>query len=177
MSLTMDDVYELKESLRNLIMLKIAYDYELDMSKFHDFYVNYDMGINDSFDIFMSAIIQQFEVFDYIGGDDDESMEAKRYWACDTDVYESTAIIVLLDDRKQELFSNFTFADIPTYSREPYRYEGYGGYCDIFDTEKGIVILYDEEDGPVDWLEIFSLVIEYGAHLNNVESESNEMSN
>lgn len=102
--------------------------------------------------------------------DDEENI---KYWCdeagYDSRLYSSTNIIVLLDDQIKP-FENRGFGG--GYSLNQW----YVGYGEIIHFDRGILIVYDEEDGAVDWADpLYIIALEILSKKQSEESESYEM--
>lgn len=161
-----DEFYCIKSSLQNLKMLKLAFDYGLDVSKYKDFHLYqgtmsnwnvYEMFISIISDIF--EIVEQFEPYD-------EDEEEKRYWMketyreyVDTNFLEylgldSNGVIVILDDRLTQ--RSIPCGVIDSGSTNDFYY----GFTELLSIEDGLVIHYNEDEGEPDWVEVLCVLIE-----------------
>ncbi|OUM93594.1 MAG: hypothetical protein BAA00_06070 [Parageobacillus thermoglucosidasius] len=155
-----EDYYNLKSSLQGLKMLKLAYDYGINIRNFPDF--NADISFYSAeWDIFIECLQSLFTIVDWwtpYEGEDEE----KIYWLqqanIDTEAYgdvDGTGVIVLLDDR----FTRDSVSDEACYSVGPDRFLYYG-YAEILPIENGLLIYYCEDDGEIDLVEVLYILID-----------------
>lgn len=170
---TRDDLYQLQYSLNTLMLLKVAYDAGINMDVFSDYAIENSLDNYNDLSIFLRAIEELVEIVEIYSCDDKDSEEDIKYWCneagYDNRLYSTTNVIVLLDDQIK-----------------PFEPRGFGGgynvnqwytaYGEIVHFDKGILIVYDEEDGAVDWADPLCVICEdILAKIQLEESESYEM--
>lgn len=155
-----DQVYGYQASIRNLMMLKLAFDKGINIEKFPNYIVDYNFGIENDWEIFMRIIDSIFTIVEwwcpYSASEDKE----KKYW-CElagfqsyNDDLESIGVLIIMDDRIKQ--SNIMPSTIGWSS------DFYSGYAEILSIENGAVIVWDEDDGAIDWVEaLFHLIDVY----------------
>jgi len=170
---TMDDLYACKEILNNILLLKVAHRAGVDMNVFHSYIPNEFYGFDQSWELFITAITNLFEQSDFIAPYDDEAevIETKSYWlnlAKQESQEDYKGLVIILDDRIPQFDDSY----VGGYTISNW----YTGYAEIHSIEKGIVIEYDEEDGAIDWTDVFAFlaqVLERGTR--NKEELTNEV--
>lgn len=170
---TRDDLYQLQYSLNTLMILKVAYDAGINMDVFSDYTIENDFADTNDFSIFLQAIEEKIEICEVYSKYDKNDDEDINYWCnqagYDSRMYSTTNIIVLLDDKIK-----------------PFKDQGFGGgynlnqwyvgYGEIIHFDRGILIVYDEEDGAVEWADpLYIIALEILAEKKSEESESYEM--
>lgn len=149
-----DEYYELKESVRNLMMLKMAYDKGLKIANLPEYVTNYGFNQEKDWDIFFGVLNSFFTIVESWSpySDDDEESE-KAYWlseaynsAMDKDEIKTKGVMVVLDDLVE-------LAKIPI--------GGFGGGSDFYQGwfeinayDKGALVTWDEEDGVMDLVDL-----------------------
>ncbi|MDE3841013.1 hypothetical protein C0966_17250 (plasmid) [Bacillus methanolicus] len=157
---THEDYYSLKGTVQNLMLLKLAYDNGVDVKQFPDYVTNFDFGAEYDWDIFLRTVESLFTIVECWGpysGEDD--VEDKAYWChaadfklIDESQLDSWGILVLLDDRIEH-------SKVPAGSLGG-GIDFYSGFAEIMPLEKGVVVIWDEDDGPVNLVEILYVLIE-----------------
>lgn len=153
-----EHVYSLKVTLNNLLLLKIAHDHGLDMSRFSSYQADIEMGDDPNWQLFTTALDQLFEVWDVYDPFDCDK-EDKTYWLNLVKydyqhAFESLGIIVMLHD------------DIQPFERDSVgslylnQYDNwYGGFGEFFSIDRGIVLVFDEDDGLIDYTETLAFIL------------------
>lgn len=170
---TRDELYQLQYSLNTLMLLKVAYDAGINMDVFSDYAIENSLDNYNDLSIFLRAIDELVDIFEIYSCDDKDGQEDIRYWCnhagYDNRLYSTSNVIVLLDDQIK-----------------PFEPRGFGGgynvnqwytaYGEIVHFDRGILIVYDEEDGAVDWADPLCIIFEDILAKNQLEeSESYEM--
>lgn len=148
-----DEYYAFRFAARNLMQLKLAYDYGIKLDGFAK-YLNNFYGDECDWDIFIQTINEMFTIVDYWtphSGDDD--IQDKEYWCevagydlRDQDQTEYTGVLVILDDRidHTKLRSGASGGGSDFYS----------GFAETMPIPNGIVMTWDEEDGALDLVDV-----------------------
>lgn len=153
-----DEYYALKASVRNLMMVKMAYDKGLNVKDFPDYVVDYDFNQENDWDIFMRILDSLFTIVEIWSPYSDENEFEKTFWlqeatnaTLDEDDIKTRGVLVVLDD-------------LVDLSRIPAGAFGggsdfYQGWFEINAYNKGAIITWDEEDGAVDLVDLlFGLI-------------------
>jgi hypothetical protein len=145
-----DDYYDLKGSIQNLMLLKLAYDYGVDIKALPGSILNYEESLYQDWEIFMSIVESLFTIVEYwLPHSGDENLDDKLFWTEDTlsDLKE-IGVMVILDDRinPAEVYSGCLCSGGSDWicgfaEMEPY-------------TEKGMIIKWEENEGNVDWVDV-----------------------
>ncbi|EAR66155.1 hypothetical protein B14911_10487 [Bacillus sp. NRRL B-14911] len=153
---TREDLYMLQATLNNLALLKIAYDSGLDMQNFTHYVVSYDFSFDPIWGNFSIAIQELAEEYEYYPPDSEEVEQEKKYWidlAGASNTYlDSVSVLVILDDRIEP----FELWSIGGYSMGTW----YSGFGEIYPIDRGMVLIIDEEEGPIDYTNALSLIVE-----------------
>lgn len=170
---TRDDLYQLQYSLNTLMLLKVAFDAGINMDVFTDYAIGNSFEDYNDFSIFLQAVDEIMEICEVFSSYDQDDQEDIKYWCnqagYDNRLYSTTNVIVILDDRIK-----------------PFEHRGFGGgynvnqwyvgYGEIVHFDRGFLIVYDEEDGAVDWADPLCIICEDILVKNQLEeSESYEM--
>ncbi|MEN0651322.1 MULTISPECIES: hypothetical protein [Bacillati] len=155
-----DEFYCIQSSLQNFKLLKLAYDYGLDVSTYKDFHATSYEGNWGNYDTFITLVYDLFEIVDVWGpyNDDREENLEKSYWLrqawkdASIDSVESDGVIVILDDRlkKEHIRDGGVWGGLNDF---------YYGYAEIYPLEQGVVIQYNEDDGEVNWVDVLYYLI------------------
>lgn len=140
-----EELYALQATLNGLALLKIAYDAGVPKEKFHTYEVSIDFGIDPTWENFMTSIMHLFDVVEWFYPYDTDNDEEKKYWvkqAGYTDYFESYGVIILMDDRIRP----FESVGIGGYTTN----EWYTGFGEIFHLDRCILLIFDEDEGPLD---------------------------
>ncbi|MEK3993092.1 hypothetical protein [Robertmurraya sp. FSL R5-0851] len=170
---TRDDLYQHQYSLNTLMLLKVAYDAGINMNVFSDYAISSSFEDYNDLSIFLRAIEEVVEICELYSSYDKDDEEEIKYWcnqaSYDNHLYSTTNIIVLLDDQINR-FENRGFGGGYNIN------QWYVGYGEIVHFDKGILIVYDEEDGAVDWADPLYIICEdILAKISVEEGESYEM--
>ncbi|MFT9495759.1 MULTISPECIES: hypothetical protein [Bacillota] len=154
-----DDYYSLKGTVQNLMLMKLAFDYGVDLKKFPHYVVNYDFGQEYDWDIFMHTVNSVFTIVDYwFPHSGEEEIPDKTYW-CERaglshhhDDLEGTGIIVILDDRIDHTkIRSGTIGGGADF---------YCGYGEITSIENGVILTWYEDDGPIDLVDVLYVLLD-----------------
>lgn len=168
---THDDYYALKESIQNLMILKMAFDQGLNVADYPEFMVD-QYGGSNGWEIFCQALKSLVTIMEWWPPyDGREEEEEKSYWVNQyclndniRDDVQSMGVMVLLDDRIDQ-------RTVKTGSVGGGN-EWYEGFADISSCENGIIIYWFEDDGPVDLANLFGFLV---LSLPEMEDKTNEM--
>jgi hypothetical protein len=148
-----DEYYEFRNAVRNLMQLKMAFDYGIKLEGFAT-YLNDFYGDECDWDILIHTINEVFTIADYWtphSGDDD--IEDKEYWCNvagynlrDEDHTEETGVLVILDDRID--YTKLRSGSCGGGS------DFYNGFAEIMPIPNGIVMTWDEGDGAIDLVDV-----------------------
>jgi hypothetical protein len=153
---TRDEVYSMQSTLNNLLLLKYAYDAGLDMKEFHEYETMVDFCYDPGWELFITSIGQLFEIIEIYSPYCNLDEEERNYWlslAGYKDYFESQGVIVMLDDRITPFKSRMVSGN---YSMSSW----YSGQGEISWIEGGIVFMFDEEEGPLDYSDSLSIIIQ-----------------
>ncbi|WP_374717724.1 hypothetical protein [Neobacillus sp.] len=148
---TIDEFYLLQASIRNLMMLKLAYDKGFNVENYASYINDFDYGIDNSWEIFMNILHDMFSIVDVWYPYSEEDMEDKYYWSqlagfpYSKDELESIGVIVILDDQIKKSM-------VPTGSVRGLDF--YGGFGEIRSLDNGMVIIWCEDDGQLELVDI-----------------------
>lgn len=100
-----------------------------------------------------------FDIVECYSSYDDEELLDKAYWMKQAgsfiyDDLENWGVITVLDDRIEKSMVD----DVDCYTGSTYEY--YYGFAEILPIEKGFIIILNEDDGLIDYLEVFFGVIQ-----------------
>ncbi|MFP7442576.1 MULTISPECIES: hypothetical protein [Bacillus] len=153
---TRDDFYMLQTTLNNLGLLKIAYDSGVDMKNFTHYKVTHDFSFDPIWENFSIAIHELVEEYEFYPPDNEDVEQDKKYWTdlagASSTYLDCVAVLVILDDR----IDTFETWSIGGYSMGAW----YSGFGEIYPIERGMVLIIDENDGPIDYTDALSLIVE-----------------
>ncbi|WP_282155785.1 hypothetical protein [Cytobacillus gottheilii] len=159
---TRDEVFDFRNAINNLLLLKLAYDAGVDMGVFKDKEFGFnDYGFDQAENLFYKAVDQLFEIFEVYQPDYslkmDHAMKKERnYWlalAGYEEGYDTQGIIVFLDDR----ITPFGTRTIGGHYRDDVWFSAFGEASWI---ENGIVFVFDEDEGALDYSDTLALLIQ-----------------
>lgn len=169
--LNRDDFYSFQITLNNLLLLKLAHDNGFDMNAFSS-YVCRTVGDETEWGIFIECIDQLVEQWEYYSPHDyDNSNQTEKDYWLDLAGWESSyssegeGVLVMLDDRISP-FTRFGFGG--TYNANDW-YQAYG---EVYPIDKGMVLVFSEDDGAVDWVEPLMQIIE---EFNKYKTKQEEL--
>ncbi|MDQ0273504.1 hypothetical protein [Cytobacillus purgationiresistens] len=161
---TREDIYNVQYTLNELYLLKIAYEIKINMQIFDDVFsnINSNFGFSSESAIFNTVVEQLFCIVECLDEYPHHDLEKevngnKEYWLnlannhCEVD-HSGTGLIVILDDR----IAPFETRSFGGYYNPNNWYMAYG---EIFSIDKGLIIAYSEQDGPLNYIEILNILV------------------
>ncbi len=150
-----DEFHDLLGSLNHLALIKMAYDAGVPLNELSHYSVSYEFGEDHSWDNFIISVQYLFEIEDWYWPYDDTNQEEKKYWMSlvddDDDISECKGVYVFMDDRIKP------FESIPIGGYQPNGW--YSGFGQLHSIDRGIVMIFDEEEGPIDYTETLAALI------------------
>lgn len=157
---THDEYYAVRASLRNLMLLKMAFDRGLNIDKYPSYQVDLDFGHDEGWDIFHRTVNEIATVTEwFFPHNGDEEKENKYYWIkqycqnsymSDKEHVDSVGVLILMDDRIDQ-------RTVQTGSIGGSDF--YPGFAEVTSFENGIIAWWDEDDGGVDWVDLLYLIL------------------
>ena len=144
---TIEEIWDLKQSALNLLMIKIAHEFGVDVknSRISPYQTDIVNGFDNGYEIFIDILQMVYEIVEIYCWDDEETIDERNYWLRETD-FDPSMCVVLMDDRLKGI-KNVSFIDLMM--------ERIVDTCvEMYSIESGIVILWDDDYGYPDWTSI-----------------------
>jgi len=156
-----DEYYSVRASLRNLMLLKMAFDRGIDISKYPSYQIDLDFGHDEGWDIFYRTVNEIATVTEwFFPHNGDEENGEKRYWIkqycqdsymSNNEHLDSVGVLVIMD----ELIDQRKVSPGSTGGSD-----FYPGFAEVTSFQNGIIVWWDEDDGGVDWVDVLYLILE-----------------